>query len=247
MKKAILEFNEKFNYIKSLGYIKAINNNFSGMGLTFEKLLGKSVDDFPLPDFQNTIEIKTKLLSSKKPIHLFRLTPDGEDFVEIKRILKLYGYYSSNSKDNKMFNGAVYANKTKKIGLDYYFSLNIDYHEKQINLLVFNKNKELIDKTSYWTFEKIENALCRKIKYLALVFAVMTKKGEDKYYKYETYRLYKYSDINTFLFLLSKGIISINFSIGIFKGEYRHGQIHDHGTAFDIHVEDLDKLFLRII
>lgn len=247
MEKTVIDFNEKFSYIKSLGYVKAINNNYSGIGLTFENLMGKIVDNFPLPDFQNTIEIKTKLISSKKPIHLFRLTPDGTEFLEIKRILCEYGYYTVNSKDNKMFNGTVYANKIKRIGPHYFFSLEVNYIEKKIKLLVYNRKIELINKKSYWAFEKIENAIYRKIKYLALVFASMKKRNGEIYYKYDIYHLYKYTDMDTFLYLLKKGIIGIHFSIGVFTGDYRNGQIHDHGTSFDIHIEDINKLFIKII
>ena len=99
-----------------MGYVKAINNYNSGIGLTFENLLGKKVDDFPLPDFQNEIEIKTKLAFSTKPIHLFKLTPDGTEFFEMKRIVSKYGYYKMMS---KVLSGSVFANKKTKIGDKY--------------------------------------------------------------------------------------------------------------------------------
>ena len=53
MKEEIILFIKKFNSIRSLGYVKAINNDNSGIGLTFEKIIGKESDNYPLPDFHN--------------------------------------------------------------------------------------------------------------------------------------------------------------------------------------------------
>ena len=65
-------------------------------------------------------------------------------------------------------------------------------------------------------------------------------------YKYYKYNIYKYSNIYTFINLLEKGIISISFSIDTYNDLKRSGQMHDHGTTFDISKDDLDKLFFLI-
>ena len=225
-----------------MGYVKAINNYNSGIGLTFENLLGKKVDDFPLPDFQNEIEIKTKLAFSTKPIHLFKLTPDGTEFFEMKRIVSKYGYYKMMS---KVLSGSVFANKKTKIGR-YYFSLFVNYKAEKVVLQIYNRNKVLIDNTSYWAFEKIETAMKRKLEYLAIVLVWPTQKNGTKYYKYYRYDIYKYTNIYTLLNLIDKGIISISFSISTYSDEERYGKAHDHGTSFDIYMNDVKELFDRI-
>lgn len=247
MKEEIIEiknFKHKFNEIRNLGYVRAINNTNSGIGLTFESLFGKNVDNYPLPDYQNTIEIKTKLAFSKKPIHLFSLTPDGNDFIEVKRLYKKYGYFVKD-KSIKVFNGTIKANKIERIGY-YYFLLKINYKEEKIVLLVFDSKKQIIDDTTFWTFNKIENALLRKLKYLAFVQAWSTQKSGIKYYKYYKYNIYKYSNFYNFINLVDKGIISVTFSIDIYTDIKRYGQIHDHGTTFDISKNDLNQLFFQI-
>ena len=60
-------------------------------------------------------------------------------------------------------------------------------------------------------------------------------------------KTYKLSDFNTFLILLSKGVIGITFSIDVYKNEKRYGQMHDHGTTFNINKKDIEKLFIRIL
>ena len=71
--------------------------------------------------------------------------------------------------------------------------------------------------------------------------------NQETHYKYIKYNIYKLSDFNTFLILLSKGIIGITFSIDVYKNEKRYGQIHDHGTTFNINKNDIEKLFIRIL
>lgn len=247
MKEEIILFIKKFNSIRALGFVKAVNNDNSGIGLTFEKLIGKESDNFPLPDFCNLIEIKTKLIYSKTPIHLFKLTPYGNSFIETKRIYEKYGYYRSTDKEFKAFNGTIYANKILKIGLNYYFSLDVNHIEKKVKLLVYNSQMKMIDCTTYWDFDSLENALIRKLNYLALVFVCKKNISQETHYKYIKYNIYKLSDFNTFLILLSKGVIGITFSIDVYKNEKRYGQIHDHGTTFNINKNDIEKLFIRIL
>ena len=112
--------------------------------------------------------------------------------------------------------------------------------------MIYNNEKNLIDNNTYWTFEKIENALLRKLKYLAFIQVWSTNRNGTKYYKYFKYNIYKFSNIYTFLNLIDKGIISVTFSIDSYKDAKNYGKIHDHGTTFDIKKEDLDKLFFLI-
>lgn len=247
MKEEIILFIKKFNSIRSLGYVKSINNDNSGIGLTFEKIIGKESDNYPLPDFHNLIEIKTKLVHSKTPIHLFKLTPNGNSFLETKSLYEKYGYFSNCNKNVKVFNGTIYANKILRIGKYYYFSLDVNYINKKVKLLVYNSQMKMIDCSTYWDFDSLENALSRKLNYLALVLACQKIINNEKYYKYIRYDIYKLSNFDTFLKLLSSGVIGITFSIDVYKTEKRFGQIHDHGTTFNINKNDIEKLFKKII
>ena len=244
MEQDLNDLKAKLIRIKNMGYIKAVNNDSSGIGLTLEKELGKSIDNFPLPDFKNLIEIKTKLAFSKRPIHLFSLIPEGKDFFESNRILDTYGYFSKNNE--KRFNGTIVANKKTKIGKNYYFSLEVNYKEEKITLLVYNNLNMIIDNSTYWDFNKLDNAISRKIKYLAFVQVWSTERNKIKYYKYFKYDFFKFSNIYTFLNLVEKGIISITFSMNTYKNNKNDDRIHNHGTTFDISKEDLYKLFFHI-
>jgi len=247
MNQEINSFIKKVNYIRQLGYVKAVNNDNSGIGLTFEKLIGKKEDNFPLPDYKNIIEIKTKLAYSKMPIHLFSLSPDGVEFCETSRLLNKYGYHTLKYRNSKVLNATIYANEKTKIGNNYFFSLKVDYLEEKIKLIVLDINGIIIDNNTFWTFNKIEMALNRKLKHLALIQAWSTKRNGINYYKYYKYNIYKFSNVFNFIYLIEQKIISITFSIGVFTNSKKMGKIHDHGTTFDINKEYLEKLFIKII
>ena len=74
MEENIRLLRQKFIEIKKLGLIKSLRKGSTGLGFTFESLIGKAEDSRPLPDF-NGIEIKTKLGYTKAPITLFTLVP----------------------------------------------------------------------------------------------------------------------------------------------------------------------------
>lgn len=60
----------KFETIKKLGWIKSIRKGSTGIGATFEKLLGINENSFEIPDFDG-IEIKTKRNYSNSFTSLF--------------------------------------------------------------------------------------------------------------------------------------------------------------------------------
>lgn len=90
MKKNVELLLRKFFVISKKRWIRGVNDDFSGVGLTFEKELGKSVDDNIFPDFRN-IEIKCTQRYSRYPIGLFNKTFDGPRLFETNYILETYG------------------------------------------------------------------------------------------------------------------------------------------------------------
>ena len=58
MTKKIKKLNSKFLSIKNQGWIETLRNCNSGIGYTFETLIGKTEENFPVPDYEG-IEIKT--------------------------------------------------------------------------------------------------------------------------------------------------------------------------------------------
>lgn len=235
----------KFEKIKKMGWIKSIRKGTTGVGATFENLIGIDENQSPLADYYG-IEIKTKRQFSKPFITLFNLTPKGKTDYEIKRIHDCYAYTYRDNKKYKVLNNSANCTEYTKIGLKYYFKLNVDYNKRKIFLCIYNINKKLIDCSTFWSFDSIENKLMCKDNIIAYIESTSKFKSNIEYFKYDSISFYKIKNYETFFKLIEKGKIRITFKIGVFLSGKRIGEIHDHGTGFDIDKNDIELLYNKI-
>lgn len=244
MKDQIKKLKEEFIKIKEKGWVKSLNRGSNGIGFTFEALLGIQKNELEIPDY-NGIELKTRRYSSTSYIILFSCKPEGKYYHEVERIKDMYGYPHRKFKQYKVLNNSAYNNKYNKIGQNYYFKLDVDKIERKIYLLIYNKYKKLVEREVYWDFDILEEKLCRKLKILALVKAYSKKyRCENcEYFKYNYMRIYYLKSFEKFINLVESGEIRVNFKLNIKTAGDKIGQIHDHGTSFDILEKDIPKLF----
>ena len=229
--------------IKSLGWIKCDHKNYGAVGLKLEKLLKINPDNFEIPDYEG-IEIKTKKSIYEDKISLFCATPDSFLF-EIARLHSLYSYPDSKDSRYNVLNTCISSKYKIRIKNDIYFKLEVDYKNERITLLVYDKNN-LIDKQTSWSFETLKEKLERKLKFLCFVSVDTVFSQNQLYVKYKEDNYYSLRSFNTFIELIDQGIITISIRIGVYKGKYRNGQLHDHGTAFCIEKNNLELLFDKI-
>ena len=241
MQEDIKALQKEFKRIKRLGWIKEQRKGVTSVGYTFEKLLKKDEDEFPLPDFGN-IEIKTMNTHAKTNLHLFNLSPDGEMFFPIKHVLETIGCPDRDDKTKKV----LYRSFNCQMYTDIIYGrrgiLTVNREKERIDLVVC-KGDEDIHLNVYWPFEAIEERLNLKLQYLALVRASSRIIDNIGYYYYHTINFYKLKSFDTFIKLIEDGVISITFKIGYYKSGRRIGQIYDHGTDFSININDVNLLY----
>ena len=245
MQRKIEELIIKFYEIKNKGWIKSIRDDFGGIGITFEKLLGIESNELEIPDF-GEIEIKTKTSSSNSQTSLFNCVPTGPHYHEVERLKELYGYPDSVLKSSNVLNVELKCNKMVKIKSNFYFMIKINYELKKIYLFIFDKSKSLIEKEVYWDFDILEEKLYRKLKYMAIIIANKKMINGKKYFKYYKMEVLRLKDFETFIKLIEDGVINISFKIGVFRAGKKAGKIHDHGTSFAINEYNINKLYERI-
>ena len=242
MNSDILALKEKLDKIKNLGWIECKNKNKSVTGKTLENLLEINPDNFEIPDY-NTIEIKSKVSKRENYIDLFCATPDSY-VLETKRLYDKYGYIDSNN--YKILNFVLYGEFLKSINNEYSAKLRIDYKNKKVIMEVYNKDNELIDNLSSWSFELLEEKLCRKLNYVCLVEGDKKFSHNVLYVRYDKYKFYKLKKFSNFIRLLKRGQIRISFTLGVYKSGSKSGKMHDHGTQFSIRKENVKLLFDEI-
>lgn len=242
MNNDILALKEKLDKIKNLGWTECENKNKSVTGKTLENLLEINPDNFEIPDY-NTVEIKSKVSKKENYIDLFCATPDSY-VLETKRLYDKYGYLDSNN--YKILNFVLYGEFLKPINNEYSARLRIDYKNKKVIMEVYNKNNELIDNLSSWSFELLEEKLSRKLNYVCFVEGDKKFSHNTLYVRYDKYKFYKLKKFSDFIQLLKRGQIRISFTLGVYKSGIKSGKMHDHGTQFSIRKENLKLLFDEI-
>ena len=236
----------KFMRIKNMGWVKSKRNGTTGIGYTFEELIGKKEDFSFNPDFLD-IEIKTMRQYSKQKIHLFSLSPEesnGE--YPMKKILNKLGYNSKNKANTKYLKVGIDAIDFSNVGYYEKLKIVINKEEKRLELLAL-KNNHKVNLEAYWPFEKIENRLNIKLSKLALVIAKNKFVDNEEYFYYYRIIFYKLKSFQFFLDLLEKGIIKVRFNIeGKISGN-EIAEICDRGSNFLIDRRDLEYLFDKIM
>lgn len=241
MEESIEHLKKKFKSVQEKGLCKSLRNGTTGIGFTFETLIGKNEDRTFEPDFEG-IEIKVKLGYTKTPTTLFCLNPKGQDYIA-KYLLDNYGYPDKTDKKLKCFRVEAHSKKNKISVNRYILKLKVNYETKNLELIILDLNLNIIDSGIYWDFEELKTRLTKKLNYLAYVKAYPYKINNETYYKYTHMNIYKLKDFNTFLELIEKDKIHVIFNIGIAKKGPNIGKIEDRGTAFKIYNDYIEKLF----
>lgn len=237
---------QKFQEIRKMNWVKSRYRSKGSSGLTFEYLLGKERENFPVPDYYG-IEVKVRNYYSKAKITLFSTVPDGRYVFEIKRLVENFGYPDKNLRSSNLLIGEISAVEKKFIGKNYQFQLHVDYEEECVVLQIFDKNNKLIDDNTVWSFDLIKEIAERKLKDLAIVKATSKYVDEEEsfYFRYSWIMFFQLKPWEFFIKAIEKGIITIYIQTGVYYDEKRFGQIHDHGCAFQIREQDLLEIFTR--
>ena len=236
IEKSIKELKEKFYNIKREQFHKSLRYGPTGIGYTFETLIGKKEDSNFEPDFKG-IEIKTKIGYSKSPLTLFSLTGISSKRSTIyKYIVKYFGYYRKDKYNYKSFSHEIYANSFKEIKYSFLWRLKVDYQEEKIKLLIMNRDFQIVEDDIYWSFDEIKKRLYTKLNYLAIIKGYPYIINKEKYYKYVSLKIYKLKNFECFIELFEKGIIFISFNINK----------DTRNIEFRINIDQIEKLFNRI-
>lgn len=234
-----------FTKISDKGYIKSINDDWSSIGMTFEKEIGKKWDDKYTPDYKG-IEIKCMSRFSRNSIKLFSIKFDGPTENEMERIVETYGDYDANFPDKKIFIKTI-NNYTKKANSykDYTYDIKVSYVLKKIYFCVYYKG-ELIDKKSYIKFSSLKEHVNTKLKKLAYIRASQKQKDNIKYYRYYKMTIYELRSFEDFINMLNKKELTVIISSRITKSGNRIGKYNCTNVTFAINQKLVNKLFRPI-
>ncbi|KOY76034.1 R.MvaI [Apilactobacillus kunkeei] len=211
-------------------WYKSHRNGPTGIGKTFEDLLGKQEDNLPLPDFHD-IELKAHDNDMDSNITLFTKSPNIPKSAN-DLLRDLYGY--KNDTNVKELHVSVKSTKQFNSKSNHYFQICDNPDKKAVTLEVFDDkgNRCSNDISIEWSYDSLENSLNNKLKTLAIIQASSQKYNGDVYYSYESIKIIHGFNLKSLLSALKDDKLIIDLRLGAYKSGKNAGKKHDHGTGF---------------
>lgn len=235
-----------FNLISQKKWIKSIVNNTSGVGLTFENLLGKLPDSMFFPDYYG-IEIKCTTRFSRYPITLFTKAFDGPSLYEMNKILEKYGKTDMIYIDRKLLLCDLKFNEKVLVNNKYFFELKLDYEKEKLFLFVYDLYGNLIEKDAFINFDSLRSHLKIKLSSLALIYASKKRIECVDYFRYYKMIIYELKSFDVFLKLLEENIIKVSIACRVSRSGIREGEQRNKNLVFKIPKENINDLFDEIM
>jgi len=236
---AAIELLDKIRKISSMGYIRTMRSGDTGIGYTFETLLGIEANNATTPDFRG-IEIKTKRAS--RPANrttLFSKTPDWQKSTlkSSLELLQTRGKYSEEKSRLQLYH-QISSVKTNSYGL----ILLINSNDSTLEQRYQDKATDIMD--VLWSMEVLNDALAAKHKETFWVSAQVQgrRNGTGEMFWYNNIKHTGNIDLNALPVLLELGVISLDYTIK----ETATGGAKDKGYLFKMATSNLDLLFQQV-
>lgn len=222
-----------------MGYIQTMRSGDTGIGYTFESLLGIDANNATTPDFKG-IEIKTK--RANRPSNrttLFSKTPDWQKS-RVKSSLELLqtrGKYSEAKSRLQLYH-QISSLKTNSYGLILHINSNDSTLEQRYQV----EATDIMD--VLWNMEVLNDALTAKHRETFWVSAQVQgrRNGTGEMFWYNSIRHTSNIDPNALPILLELGVISLDYTIK----ETVTGGAKDQGYLFKMATSNLDLLFQQV-
>jgi hypothetical protein len=221
----------KFDEVKNRGWIDSLREGDTGIGYTFETLLGIKENNDQKADFKG-IEIKCKGMKpgsagNSSKINLFQAGPTWNVKATAKELIRILGRQG----DDGLF--ACYSQVTaspNNLGL----LLDVLSQQSKIDL---RKN---LDALGYWSFTQLATRLAEKHSRTVFVKAQNRGTKSKSQYLYEELVYCDQPSIERFLDLVEKRNIVFEFTMS----EKANGSVRNHGYPWRlIRSEFLEQLF----
>lgn len=220
------ELIEKLEYIKKQGFVKSSRKGTTGIGKTFENLLGVKENNLALPDIGG-LEIKTARKGSSSRITLFTL--DNEVWkIKPEELIKNYGY-----DDNK---GRKALKRTLTYGKGDSLYVEIEEIGEKMILIKNDKGEVLGSFNPY----QIAARFLSKFGKVLYVKADVKKEEEQECFHFNEFYILSEPKYEDFIEGIKSGAVVIDLRMHLDKDKQG---VRNRGTAFRIREDKLLEIF----
>lgn len=239
----IKKFQSDFLKVKKMGWVRSHRSHNTGIGKTFEDVIGVKENSSQSADYMDSLELKSQRDFTGSMITLFTKSPDHPPLAN-SFLRETYGTTSDSDPRMKIIHttvsGSRYNTYKEKIG----FKLEVDEKENKVFILVKDlKTGEILDHSIYYNFDTIRPLVESKCRNIAYIEAETKTENGQEFFKYNSAVLLTNCSFSKFIEAVKQGIILYDIRIGVYKSGTSKGRTHDHGSGFRIKKADIGKVF----
>lgn len=219
------QFKEKFHDIKKQGWIQSVRRGPTGIGQTFEQLLGLAENNIALPDLHE-IELKTHRIGSSSMITLFTFNKKAWKMKPLEAIRK-YGTLDADGRLGMYFTMSPTPNST-----------GLFLHNEEHSISVRHISGELI---AEWQLNGLSEQFCKKIPGLILVSAFNEMRGDFEWFRFSRAQLLTETSPE----IIREQILAGNVLVDL-RLHDKGTSARNHGTGFRAKKDKLNLLFKNV-
>lgn len=244
--KVIESFKADFLLIKNKNFTKSNRKSHTGIGKTFEDLIGITENNNRLADYKDILELKSKRELSESMVTLFTDAPTYP--LKANNYFRdTFGEPDPNFPNVNIIHTTISAVKyntfKKKIG----FKLELNYQEEKMYIRIIDLGTgELVGKEVYYTFDKLRKCFEEKCKHIAYINAATKKIDGIEYFYFKDVVILTGLTFEMFLYYIEKGYIKYDIRIGCYQSGKKIGTSHDHGSGVRILKNKIGEVFHKI-
>ena len=240
--KIIEGFKKDFLVIKEKGWVASNRTHDTGIGKTFEDLMGIVENNNFLADYKDLLELKSSRELGQAMITLFTDAPTHPKKVN-SLLREKYGQKDTEfgiKTIHSTFSAVKFNSFIEKFG----FMLEVNEANRKILIKIKDLQNNKIDELEiYYTFEDLKEIIEKKCKYIAYIKAQSKKDGEKEFFKFNKAILLSGLIFEKFIDCVKKGLIVYDIRLGVYRSGKNKGKAHDHGSGFRILKSNISKVF----
>lgn len=242
----IVNFKHDFLKVKQMGWVPSHRSHNTGIGKTFEDVIGVKENNSQSADYMDALELKSQRDFTGSMITLFTKSPDHPPMAN-SFLRETYGSISDGQPPMKIIHTTVSGARFNTYKGNIGFKLEVDENENKIFLIVKNLNDDkIIERSIFYRFETLKPLVECKCRNIAFIEAESKTEGEKEYFRYKSAVLLTNCSFQKFLEAVKNGLILYDIRIGAYKSGKSIGKTHDHGSGFRIKKADIGKVFTII-
>jgi hypothetical protein len=239
----ILKFKQDFQRIKQMGWVPSHRLHNTGIGKTFEDVIGVKENNSQSVDYMNFLELKSQREYTGSMITLFTKSPDIP--TNANTVLReTFGIPDEDSPEMKVLHTTISGAKFNTLKDRFGFKLEVDENKQRIYIQVKKiEDNSLVSDKIFYNFKTLREIVEQKCKNIAYISAETKIQEGREYFRYNSAVLLTGLTFKKFINSVKQGLILYDIRIGVYKTGKSLGKTHDHGSGFRIKKANVGTVF----